>query len=224
MCLYVVANNQRDFSQRETPVKRSRNAVKNPTKRGKGGGAEKRPIVALVERAGEACVEHMTTVTSANIRAFMDRCVDFRARLHTDESVLYPSIGTAFASHETVNHGAREYARGDVTTNTAEGFFGLFKRGFNGIYQHCSKAHFQRYLDEYTFRYNNRIKLGVDDDDRAERATKAMNGKRLTYRRIAARKKALLRRPTEPAQKSPGAPPLACTRLMASRRTATAGS
>jgi hypothetical protein len=189
--------------KRETPVKRSRNAVRKPTRRGKGGGAEKRPIVALVERAGEARVEHMTTVTSANIRAFMDRCVDFRARLHTDESVLYPAIGKAFASHETVNHGAREYARGDVTTNTAEGFFGLFKRGFNGIYQHCSEAHVQPYLDEYTFRYNNRVKLGVNDDDRAERATRAMNGKRLTYRRIVARTKPLPRRPAEPVPKPP---------------------
>jgi hypothetical protein len=145
----------------------------------------------------------MTSVASGNIRAFMDRCVDVRSRLHTDESVLYPSIGKAFASHETVNHGAREYARGDVTTNTAEGFFGLFKRGFNGIYQHCSEAHFQHYLDEYTFRYNNRIRLGVDDTERAERATRAMNGKRLTYRRMVARKKALPRRPTEPASKPP---------------------
>lgn len=189
--------------KRETPVKRSRNAVRKPTKRGKGGGAAKRPVVALVERGGKARVAHMPAVTSANIRAFMDRCVDRRSRLHTDESVLYPAIGRAFASHETVNHGARECARGDVTTNTAEGFFGLFKRGFNGIYQHCSEAHFQHYLDEYSFRYNNRSRLGVADDDRAERAARAMNGKRLTYRRMTARKMALPRPPAEPAPKPP---------------------
>jgi len=69
-----------------------------------------------------------------------------------------------------------------VTTNSVEGFFGVFKRGFNGIYQHCGEQHFQRYLDEYTFRYNYRIRLGVDDDMRAAKAIKGAEGKRLTYR------------------------------------------
>ena len=72
-----------------------------------------------------------------------------------------------------------------MTTNSAEGFFGLFKRGFNGIYQHCGEQHLQRYLDEFTFRYNNRAKLGVHDLQRAVIATHAMSGKRLTYRRVS---------------------------------------
>ncbi len=61
------------------------------------------------------------------------------ARLHTDEG-QHPEVGRAFAAHETVNHRSGEYARGDVHTNSAEGYFGLFKRGFNGIYQHCREA------------------------------------------------------------------------------------
>jgi ISXO2-like transposase domain len=50
-----------------------------------------------------------------------------------------------------------------VTTNTVEGFFGVFKRGMIGAYQHCGEQHFQRYLDEFTFRFNARIALGSWD-------------------------------------------------------------
>jgi transposase-like protein len=156
-----------------------------PTKRGKGGGAQKRPIVALVERDGEARVTHMGTVTSKNIGNFMSKNVDLKSRLQTDESRLYDNLGKDFASHETVNHGAKEYVRGDVTTNTVEGFFGVFKRGMVGVYQHCGEQHFQRYLDEFTFRFNNRAKLGVEDGERAAKLAHGMGGKRLTYRRIA---------------------------------------
>ncbi len=87
-----------------------------------------------------------------------------KSRLHTDESRLYTETGEEFATHETVNHGAKEYARGDVTTNTVENLFGVFKRGMVGVYQHCGEQHLHRYLDEFGFRYNNRSGLGVNDD------------------------------------------------------------
>jgi hypothetical protein len=70
----------------------------------------------------------------------------------------------------------------DVTTNTVEGMFGIFKRGMVGIYQHCGEQHLQRYLDEFTARWNNRSKLGVEDQERARIAAYGMNEKRLTYR------------------------------------------
>ena len=57
-------------------------------------------------------------------------------RLHTDESRLYWRVGEEFAAHEAVNHGQKEYARGDVTTNTIEGFFSIFKRGMVGVYHY----------------------------------------------------------------------------------------
>jgi hypothetical protein len=104
------------------------------------------------------------------------------SRLHTDESRLYVEVGKEYAAHETVNHSAKEYVRDDIHVNSAEGFFGLFKRGFNGIYQHCAEKHLQRYLAEYDFRYNHRIRLGVDDMARTIAAVKGAAGKRLTYR------------------------------------------
>jgi hypothetical protein len=140
----------------------------------------------LIERGGEARAFSMPVVSGKNIREKLVTHADRRSRLHTDESPLYKSVGTEFASHETVQHSAKEYARGDVTTNTVEGFFGIFKRGMVGVYQHCGEQHLQRYLDEFTFRYNNRSKLGVEDQQRARIAAYGMNDKRLTYRRTDA--------------------------------------
>lgn len=87
-----------------------------------------------------------------------------------------------YASHETIKHRAGEYARGDVTTNTVEGYFSIFKRGMRGVYQHCSEKHLHRYLAEFDFRFNNRIALGTNDGERAALAMKGIAGKRLTYR------------------------------------------
>ena len=72
-----------------------------------------------------------------------------------------------------------------ITINAAEGYFSIFKRGMIGVYQHCSEAHLHRYLAEFDFRYSNRIKLGVDDIARADRALVGVKGKRLTYETTA---------------------------------------
>jgi transposase-like protein len=184
----IVEADEAYHGKRETPREPQRHDKyrTKPTKRGKGGGAEKRPIVALVERGGEVRAVHMNTVNAKNLRDFMVRNADRKSRLHTDESNLYPTLGREFATDETVNHSAKEYARGDVTTNSVEGFFGIFKRGMVGVYQHCGEQHSQRYLDEFSFRYNNRVRLGIADQERAVLAAKGMDGKRLTYRRTDA--------------------------------------
>lgn len=87
-----------------------------------------------------------------------------------------------FASHETVKHSRKEYVRGDVHTNSAEGYFSIFKRGMRGNYQHCKEKHLHRYLAEFDFRYNHRVRLGYNDGERAAIAVKGIEGKRLTYR------------------------------------------
>lgn len=102
----------------------------------------------------------------------------------TDQSNVYDKIGAGFASHETVNHGIGEYVRGDVTTNTVEGYFGILKRGIGGVYQHVSPEHLKRYVCEFSFRYNNRIALDIDDEQRTMNALAGIEGKRLTYRRL----------------------------------------
>ena len=169
--------------KRETPTPSPHRHGAPYLKRGKHN--EKRVVIGLVERGGGAVAVHMyERVTAKNVRAVLVKHADRKSRLHTDESNLYPVTGTEFAQHETVRHAAKEYARGDVTTNSVEGFFGIFKRGMVGTYHHCGEQHFQRYLNESAFRYSNRSKLGVSDDERARIAMRGIGGKRLTYRRI----------------------------------------
>ena len=66
-----------------------------------------------------------------------------------------------------------------MTTNTVEGYFGIFKRGMRGNYQHCAEKNLHRYLAEYDFRYNTR---DMTDSERAVLAVQGGEGKRLTYR------------------------------------------
>jgi len=85
-------------------------------------------------------------------------------------------------THYTVNHSIEEYVRGDAHTNTAEGYFSIFKRGIIGTYHHVSATHLHRYLAEFDFRYSHRVKLGFDDTERTRLAIRGAVGKRLTYR------------------------------------------
>ncbi len=162
-----------------TDVPRVRNKYLPPfTKRGKG--ANKRAIISLIDReAGNVRSFHVPTADAATVAKIVRENVHTESRLHTDESKLYLRIGKEFAAHETVNHSAKEYARGDVTTNTVEGYFSIFKRGMRGNYQHCAEKNLHRYLAEFDFRYNTRT---ITDGERAVLAVKGGEGKRLTYR------------------------------------------
>jgi transposase-like protein len=147
------------------------------------GGDDKMKVMTLVERGGKARSVHIDRATSAELNAVLTQKADPQSRLMTDEFPAYRRPGRRFASHETVNHSAEEYVRGEAHTNTVEGYYSIFKRGMKGIYQHCTDKHLHRYLAEFDFRYSNRIKLGVDDAERTARAIKGAEGKRLTYRR-----------------------------------------
>ncbi|MGA2055468.1 MAG: IS1595 family transposase [Bradyrhizobium sp.] len=140
-------------------------------------------VVTLVERGGSARSFHVDSVSVADIGKIIRDNVDRESRLHTDEMPSYKVIGRDLGvEHETVNHGREEYARGDITTNTVEGYYSIFKRGMKGVYQHCSEKHLHRYLSEFDFRYSNRSALGIEDGERRTLAIKGASGKRLTYR------------------------------------------
>lgn len=152
-----------------------------PFQPGKYGVGRKRAIVSLVERGGSVRSFHVPAAHLDTVAKIVRENVAKESRLHTDESRLYTRVGKEFAAHETVNHARKEYARGDITTNTIESYFSVFKRGMRGVYQHCSEKHLHRYLAEFDFRYNNRMSLGYSDDDRAIAAVRGGEGKRLTY-------------------------------------------
>ena len=140
-----------------------------------------RPIVSLVERGGNVRSFHAAVADQDAINKILAANVRRRTTLHTDESRLYTAAKLFVTGHETVKHSAGEYARGDVHTNTIEGYFSIFKRGMKGVYQHCKEKHLHRYLAEFDFRYNHRVGLGVSDIDRTIAAVRGASGKRLTY-------------------------------------------
>jgi transposase-like protein len=160
--------------------------VEGAPKKGRTAWANKNVVLTLVERSGSARSFHVDGVRVADLQPIIRENLSRQARLMTDEGAAYKVIGQEFASHETVSHKADEYVRreGDrmISTNTVEGYYSVFKRGMLGTYQHCKEKHLHRYLCEFDFRYSNRVALGVNDTDRAERALKGVAGKRLTYR------------------------------------------
>ena len=147
----------------------------------KRGTATKRKVVTLVERGGRAKSIKVDELDIKTIRKVLFNNIVLDSTLNTDEAQHYKNPGKEFAKHNRVNHSEGEYVRGDATTNTVEGFFGIFKRGMRGVYHHCGEQHLQAYLNEFDFRYSNRSGLGVDDTERARRAIKGAEGKRLTY-------------------------------------------
>jgi len=145
--------------------------------------------VAIVERGGRVVASPVQSVTSDTLKDAIRAYVDPRARINTDDLRLYRGIGGHFeGGHGIVNHTEDEYVRygesGIVDhINTAEGFFGLLKRGINGIYHSVSPRHLHRYVDAAAWRYSNRR---LDDGERMALLVRCAEGKRLANRHSAA--------------------------------------
>jgi len=146
-------------------------------KKGRGGFGHKNTVLALVQRDGEVRSTHVTNF--AQVKRAFKKHASPDANLMTDEHKKFRNIGKQFASHEVINHSKYEYVRGNVSTNTIEGVFSIFKRGMTGVYQHCGSQHLHRYLAEFDFRYNHRSALGIEDNQRVVDALKGIEGKRL---------------------------------------------
>lgn len=153
-----------------------------PRRRGMGrkaAMANKVPVMGMKERGGRVRPRVIPDVTAATLKGAIRQHINPTARILTDEWSGYRGIGKEFhGGHETVKHSAFEYVRGDVHTNSIEGFFGMLKRGLNGIYHSVSRKHLHRYLSEFEFRHNN---SALTDGQRVIAAIKAAQGKRLTY-------------------------------------------
>ncbi len=146
------------------------------------GYAHKHAVMTLVERGGSARSFHVEGTGAADLLPIIKANILPGTHVMTDEASQYSKLNKFFAAHDFTSHGAGEYVRGAVHTNTVEGFYSVFKRGMKGVYQHCSEKHLHRYVAEFDFRYNNRARLGVDDCTRATNALLGIVGKRLTYK------------------------------------------
>ncbi|TFL16118.1 IS1595 family transposase [Jannaschia formosa] len=166
----------------ETYIGKEPGVKKSKTAR---GGAHKMKIMTLFNRnrgmaksvvIDDLRVSTMTKVVSENMAR--------EAKMLTDEASQYKLMADKVAAgHDTVNHSAGEYGRGEIHTNTVEGFYSIFKRGMKGVYQHRGKQHLHRYAAEFDFRYNHRAAKEIDDTMRANAILRGAEGKRLTYRR-----------------------------------------
>lgn len=133
-------------------------------------------VFALVERGGDIRSMYLD---DKNIRGALVKHLHDDSRLVTDGAQTYKF---QVMNHESVDHSKFEWVRGDVHTNTLEGFFSIFKRGLVGVYQHMDNKHLDRYLAEFDFRMNTRAKLGINDMQRTSIALQGVRGKRLMYK------------------------------------------
>lgn len=157
----------------------------------RSGFHHKMKVLALVDReSGRSRAMVIDRIDTATIKPILLDNISREAGLMTDEATQYKRLGGMFAARARVNHKSGEYVNRDnplIHTNTIEGYFSIFKRGMKGVYQHCAKKHLHRYLAEFDFRYSNRVALGFNDADRADRLLSGIIGKRLTYQTAGGR-------------------------------------
>ena len=152
----------------------------SPKTKKRPGYQHKVAVFTVHERGGrQRSIKLPRSPNAYDIKTAIYDTVDPESRLVTDGAQYYKG---ALVKHESVDHSADEYVRGDVHTNTLEGWFSVLKRGMVGTYQQVKEKHLHRYLAEFDFRQNTRERLGVNDEQRTDLALKGTVGKRLTYR------------------------------------------
>ncbi len=136
-------------------------------------------VFGMVERGGRVMAEVVTSANGRKLKGIIRKNVTTGSNLMSDEWRAYRGLGKEY-DHETVNHSKYEYVRGDVHTNTIEGFWSLLKRGIIGIYHQVSRKHLDKYVDEFEYRYNTKE---MKDSVRFSNGIKRLNG-RLTYKEL----------------------------------------
>lgn len=162
---------------------RSKNMHKGKReKRIRGRGAVGKAIVqGLLQREGEARMSVVKNTEEATLREIVVRNVEKGSQVYSDALPAYAGLADRYI-HAAVDHLTR-YVAGRIHTNGLENFFSLLKRTLGGTYVAVAPFHLERYLDEQSFRYNNRE---TTDAGRFRRVLSAVVGKRLTYRVLTA--------------------------------------
>lgn len=146
----------------------------------------KTPVLGMRERGGKTRAMPVRAVNSVVLSDTVIWNVKEGSTIHTDDNAGYDPLNHVF-KHESVNHTAKEYVRGDVTTNSIESVWAVMKRGLNGVYHHASRKHLARYVNEFTFRLNE----GNVERTSMERLGSLIDrsiGRRLTYKALIADK------------------------------------
>ncbi len=118
------------------------------------GTVGKQAVIGMRERGGKTLTRHVERADTLTMNNMVFKHVQAGSTIHTDESAIYRDLNGMFFSHSSINHSAKEYVRGNVTTNSIESVFAVLKRGLNGVYHHASPKHLGRYVNEFAFRLN----------------------------------------------------------------------
>jgi transposase-like protein len=144
------------------------------------GGKDKTAVMGILERGGEVRTVVVGSRRKHVLQAEVKKHVEAGTALYTDALLSYDGLASEYA-HQVIDH-ATQYVDGRVHTNGLENFWSLLKRGISGTYVSVEPFHLFRYLDEQTFRYNNR--KDMNDFDRFKLAASQIVGKRLTWNQV----------------------------------------
>jgi len=145
------------------------------------GGVNKAAVIGMLDRDDAIVVTSpVKRVNAKTLQGMIKSHVHADSTIMSDEWVGYKGLDKHFFGHETVDHAKYEYVRGNVHTNTLDGFWSLLKRGIVGIYHQVSPEHLHRYCGEFEYRYNSRK---VKDIDRFTSTLNRCEG-RLTYKKL----------------------------------------
>lgn len=123
------------------------------------GDRKKAPVAGIVERKGRVVARVIPDVTVRSLHTLVRDRIMPGSTVFTDELRSYDGIASMPGKnfrHRRINHSTRVYVRGNVHTNTIEGFWSLVKRGIGGVYHQVGLSYLQSYLNEYAWRYNRR--------------------------------------------------------------------
>lgn len=165
---YVGGKEKNKHSNKRTPENQGRSTK------------TKTPVLAVIERNGIIKAQTSDAIDGKSVSNFIAENVVFGSKVMTDEYRVYNAIKWLY-QHNVVRHRSGEYVVGDAHTNTVEGFFSLLKRGIVGIYHYVSPKHLDKYLNEFTFRYNSKE---FTEQDRFSLMLENCNAKRLTYKQL----------------------------------------
>jgi transposase-like protein len=149
------------------------------------GSIGKSPVLGMRERGGRTKAMPINSPDMATLYKAVHEDIEVGSMLHTDEGTGYQGIGGITYGHESVNHGAREYSRNGISTNSIESVWAVLKRGLHGVYHHASAKHLARYVNEFTFRLNEGD-VKRHTLDRLASLVSASFGPRITYKDLTA--------------------------------------